>query len=176
MYPLIQNVAKFRSKSENYKMDFYPELVIFSVAIVIKLYKQRNFLGGNAFVTTSKLAKQASVMLLAVAGTFIVLTLPLPIFRFISMGEEEHISSKFNENPIVILLTMTNHSINAALYIISGSKYRQSVIKMFRCKKYKRKNRVGIHKISVPQNVMMRQNNRNMDTLQVPQSRLRVHI
>ena len=26
MYPLIQNLAKFRSKSENYKMDFYPEL------------------------------------------------------------------------------------------------------------------------------------------------------
>ena len=26
MYPSIQNVAKFRSKCEKYKMDFYPEL------------------------------------------------------------------------------------------------------------------------------------------------------
>ena len=26
MYPLIQNVVKFRSKCEKYKMDFCPEL------------------------------------------------------------------------------------------------------------------------------------------------------
>ena len=26
MYPLIQDVAKFRSQWEKYKMDFYPEL------------------------------------------------------------------------------------------------------------------------------------------------------
>ena len=28
MYPLIQNVTKFRSICEKYKMDFYPDLRI----------------------------------------------------------------------------------------------------------------------------------------------------
>ena len=35
MYPSIQNVVKFRSKCDKYKMDFYPELMALYPAMLI---------------------------------------------------------------------------------------------------------------------------------------------
>ena len=148
-------------------------IVIFSLSIVFKLFKQRKF-SGQASTTSLKLSKQASIMLLTVTSTFVLLTFPLPIYA--STIDKKHISLKQNMVSIGMLLTMLNHSINAVLYIISGSKYRQSIIKMFRCKNCKKKNRVGVCNISSRQDLMMRHDNRNTDTLQVPQSRLIGHI
>ena len=77
MYPLIQDVAKFRSICEKYKMDFYPELATISVirdVLVINLpdnneQEEMDILENLMFeISWSIIAKLNKSMSLAVQG------------------------------------------------------------------------------------------------------------
>ena len=109
-------------------------MVIFNVAIIFKLLLKKGVRTGNG---TSKMAKQATFMLLMVTTVFIFLTMPASLC-WLSMQDTYSASFVY---AISFLLHMINHSINALLYVVSGSKYREGVNRLFVC----RKNRIVSH-------------------------------
>ena len=107
-------------------------MVICNSAIGIKLFLKR-YIGYAE--QNEKTARQATIMLLCVTGLFIFSTFPLPIFLLVTKSETIR-----NMGFITVILFMFNHSMNVLFYMLSGSKYREGVRKMFRFKK----NRVGV--------------------------------
>ena len=76
------------------------------------------------------MAKQTTFMLLMVTSVFIILTIPAGIC-WLSMSGTHHASLVY---AISFLLHMINHSINAVLYVVSGSKYREVFGRLVRCR------------------------------------------
>ena len=97
-------------------------MVICNCAIVVKLFKKKE----------GKIVKQATFMQLSVTSLFILSTFPLQIVLLVTEKEMKTVC-------ITVLLYMCNYSVNVLLYLVSGTKYREGVRKMFRI----RKKRVG---------------------------------
>ena len=85
----------------------------------------------------SKSAVKGTVMLVTVSTAFIILTGPRAVG--LTVYAEDIL-----DYPIVyvtvILLQYLNHSINAVLYCISGSRFRHEFMKVFGCYKQKRRS------------------------------------
>ena len=109
-------------------------MIIFNLAIVVKLCRTKSEMGATG-KTASKIAKQGTIMLLAVTCVFILLVAPTNIYWH-SSGS---IENAFLKNPlsfvITTLLQASNHSINSLIYMLSGSKYRENVRKVLKCGK-----------------------------------------
>ena len=93
--------------------------------------KWKNRHGGTESLNQalSKAATKGTVMLVTVSMTFVILTGPLSVFYVIT-----------NDPPplayaITIILTYMNHSINAVLYCISGSRFRSELIDTICCRR-----------------------------------------
>ena len=106
-------------------------MVFFNGVIIVKLLLKKGLMTGNG---TSKMAKQATFMLLMVTTVFIFLTMPASLC-WLSMQDTNSSSLIY---AISFLLHMVNHSINALLYMVSGSKYREGISRLFVC----RRNRI----------------------------------
>ena len=102
-------------------------MLILNSAIILKLMLKTGMTGGKG---TSKIAKQGTLMLLMVTTVFIILTMPAGIC-WLSMYDSHNAPLLY---AISFLLHMLNHSINALLYIVSGSKYREGVRGLFICR------------------------------------------
>ena len=115
-------------------------MIIFNSAIVILLCINRgNSLGvGSTSRDMSKIAKQVTVMLLTVTWVFITLKLPVAIYLHV-VGI--HIRTDPISQSILTNLVYVNSSINAFLYMFSGSKYRETMLVMLRCCSKKTKRR-----------------------------------
>ena len=117
---------------------YIPFVVMFvcNTAIIVKLLKN-NKIGdaGPIGKGTSKLGKQATVMLLCVTSVFIILTFPVTMFVQIS-------GSALRENKVALVICgnvfFINNSINTLLYMLSGSRYRESFRNMFKCFRHNR--------------------------------------
>ena len=108
---------------------FIPACLMFilNCAIIIKLILKTGMTVGKG---TSKIAKQGTLMLLMVTTVFIILTMPAGIC-WLSMYNTHHAPFLF---AMSFLLHMLNHSINALLYIVTGSKYREGIRRLLRCR------------------------------------------
>ena len=101
--------------------------------------KWQNRRGGTESVSQalSKSAVKGTVMLVTVSTAFIILTGPRGIG--LTVYAEDIL-----DYPIVyatvILLQYLNHSINAVLYCISGSRFRNELMKVFGCYTQKRRS------------------------------------
>ena len=109
-------------------------LILFSFAIIVKITR---FSKGTKLKT---MAKQGTMMLLSVIIFFIISTIPMTLYSSFGL-----FAGNANFLVLSLILSSTNHSINALLYMLSGSKYREGVKKMFR-----RKNKVSIAIVAPP--------------------------
>ena len=111
-------------------------MVICNSAIVVKLFKKKDTLA--TVNSANKTAKQATIMLLSSTSLFILSIVPLRTFMVVSRYFFLYVNR--NILAITMLLYMLNHSVSLPLYLLSGSKYRKGVRKMFRVGN----NRVGV--------------------------------
>ena len=81
----------------------------------------------------SKSANKGTAMLITVSLAFLILTGPSAVFAVIS-----HQADPLQRAAIVILRYI-NHSINAVLYCVSGSRFRSELMKTFPFKLYRKK-------------------------------------
>ena len=102
-------------------------MIMLNSAIILKLIFKTDI---SISKGTSKMAKQGTLMLLMVTTVFIILTMPASIY-WLSMYNTHHAPLLY---VISFLLHMLNHNINALLYIVSGSMYREGVRRLFRCR------------------------------------------
>ena len=73
----------------------------------------------------SKSTNKGTAMLITVSITFLILTLPVTVIREREQQEDIILLASF------VLLRYTNHSINAVLYCISGSRFRNELMKTY---------------------------------------------
>ena len=107
-------------------------MLAFNLAIIVLLCKNRGKdLGvGSTSRDMSKIAKQVTAMLLSVTCVFIVLKCPVAIyFHTVSI----HITNRPITKAVLNNFIYVNSSINAFLYMFSGSKYRERVFNLFKC-------------------------------------------
>ena len=106
-------------------------MLIFNLGIIVLLCKNRDKgLGvGSSSRDMSKIAKQVTIMLLSVTCLFIILKCPVAIY-FHTVGI--YISNNPITKAILNNLIYVNSSINGFLYIISGSKYRDRALAIFK--------------------------------------------
>ena len=107
-------------------------MLVFNLAIITLLWRNRrtNLSIGATSKDMSKIAKQVTLMLLAVTWVFIILKSPVAIYLHI-------VGIHIRKYPVT-MSTLTNFvyinsSINSFLYMLSGSKYRERAIAMFIC-------------------------------------------
>ena len=94
----------------------------------------------------SKSANRGTAMLITVAITFLLLTGPVAVF-------DNDVNLQINPitSAIIFILRYTNHSINAVLYCISGSRFRNELLKTFPfrvCRKKTTNPRSGSQSVS----------------------------
>ena len=117
---------RFQRPLRSFVVFFIPAVVMMlcNIAIIVKLLKKREVPG--TAVKAAKAAKQATTMLLCTTSLFVLSTFPLQVYLFLTeQGTRKMIY-------VTIVVNMFNHSINVLLYLLSGSKYREGVRKMFR--------------------------------------------
>ena len=73
----------------------------------------------------AKTANKGTTMLITVSVAFLILTGPVAVTYFIALGPDLVLRA------IIVLMRYTNHSINAVLYCVSGSRFRNELIKTF---------------------------------------------
>ena len=120
-------------------------LSAFSLAIMVKMFCLKHETSKHL----GKKAKQGTIMLLSIVSFFMVSTIPVTLYSSLDL---------FKENRAFFLaslvLSSSNHSVNALLYMLSGSKYREGVKKMFR-----RRNKVSIAVVAPPDGNHLHPNN-----------------
>ena len=113
-------------------------MIIVNCMIIFKFMKAKwqSCRGGTESVSQalSKSAVKGTVMLVTVSTAFIVLTGPIAIGRAVYAE-----GMPWLVFGVVILLQYLNHSINAVLYCISGSRFRHELMKVFGCYTLKRR-------------------------------------
>ena len=114
-------------------------MIIVNCMIIFKfmMAKWQNRRGGTESVSQalSKSAVKGTVMLVTVSTAFIVLTGPASLAVAI-FGDDLPVMVY----GVTVLLQYLNHSINAVLYCISGSRFRNELMKVFGCYKPKRRS------------------------------------
>ena len=114
-------------------------MIIVNCMITFKfmMAKWQNRRGGTESVSQalSKSAVKGKVMLVTVSTAFIVLTGPASLAVAI-FGDDLPVMVY----GVTVLLQYLNHSINAVLYCISGSRFRNELMKVFGCYTQKRRS------------------------------------
>ena len=72
---------------------------------------------------------------------FMISTIPMTLYSSLDLFKENRTFFV-----VSLILSCSNHSVNALLYMLSGSKYREGVKKMFR----RRNNKVDIAVVALP--------------------------
>ena len=133
-YPIIFN----RIDSALYSFLPFLIMIIANSAIIAKfmsvkyhVYRNKNSSsggGGAANQALSKSATRGTLMLITVSFAFVALTAPVSIIYAIETDPDPKLVA------ITTMLDYFNHSINALLYMISGSTYRKEVKRLLnRC-------------------------------------------
>ena len=142
------NYCEFKRVSKKYSMtlnridailySFAPFAIIglFNLAIIYKFVKAKleTERAGTTESTNQALSKSAmrgTAILITVSITFILLTGPATITFSITDYPNPIVHA------VIYILMCMNHSINALLYCVVGSRFRQEVLKIFWCRKVK---------------------------------------
>ena len=72
-----------------------------------------------------KSASRGTVMLITVSLAFLILTGPVAVTYFITLGPDLLLRA------VIVPMRYINHSINAVLYCVSGSRFRNELMKTF---------------------------------------------
>ena len=146
-YELIFN----RIDATFYSFAPFTIMIAANLAIIYKFMKAKWNSRNPGIIPTesthqamSKAATKGTLMLVTVSIAFIVLTAPISIAYTIT--EEPHPMV----DAITVILDYLNHSINAVLYCISGTRFRGELMKTLGCHK---KNKVGNFTSSMTNNV-----------------------
>ena len=99
-----------------------------SLAIIVKICCS-NPKTGKHF---GRMVKQGTMMLLSIICFFMISTIPVTLYSSLNLFKENRTFFVTS-----LILSCSNHSVNALLYMLSGSKYREGVKKMFRRRNYK---------------------------------------
>ena len=127
--------------------SFVPIILLstFSLAIIVKICCLKNETGKYL----GKKAKQGTMMLLSIICFFMISTIPVTLYSSLDLFKESR--SFF---VVSLVLSYSNHSVNALLYMLSGSKYREGVKKMLRSR-----NKVSIAVVAPPDGSRLHPNN-----------------
>ncbi len=119
-----------------------PGCVLLVVNIVIIIFVQKAHQKRKSYQSRSTSASQSSgssndaqvnnmtIMLLCVSLSFLILTAPWCIYIIMNSVNGSYIQLFAD---VSFLLLAMNHSINFILYCLSGRRFRQKFVNMFRC-------------------------------------------
>ena len=137
-YCIIHNRKYFRIldrvDSIIYSFGTFTIMLLVNCAIIAKFMKAKcQSIFQNSTESTSqalnKYATKGTAMVVTVSVTFIVLTAPV--------GIDQVMGRKLTPYPLyfVFMISMQylNHSINGVLYCIVGTKFREELLKLFKC-------------------------------------------
>ena len=114
-------------------------MIIANCMIIFKfmMAKCQNRRGGTESVSQalSKSAVKGTVMLVTVSTAFIILTGPASLA--VAIYGDNFPAMVYG---VTVLLQYLNHSINAVLYCIAGSRFRHELLKVFGCYSPKRRS------------------------------------
>ena len=126
-------------------------MIIANCMIIFKfmMAKWQNRRGGTESVSQalSKSAVKGTVMLVTVSTAFIVLTGSVAIALVVY---ENHMPDIVYGS--VVLLQYLNHSINAVLYCITGSRFRHELLRVFGCYSQKSTSSMATNSTSIATN------------------------
>ena len=142
------NYCEFIKVSERYIMTFnridavlysfapFAIIVLLNIAIIYKFVKAKlETAHADRTESTnqalSKSAMRGTAILITVSVTFILLTSPANIMHSITHNPNQILQA------VAYILACMNHSINAVLYCIVGSRFRQEVVKTLWCRREK---------------------------------------
>ena len=119
-----------------YSFRPFVTISLFNLAIIYKFVKAKleTVREGTTESTNQALSKSAmrgTAILITVSITFILLTSPANIMHSITHHPNHIVKA------VTYVLMCMNHSINAVLYCIVGSRFRQEVVKTLRCRREK---------------------------------------
>ena len=139
-----------RIKSIIYTFGPFSVMTLTSLAITFKfcMVKRKSGSGSESTNQAVNSATRGTVTLLLLSFSFIVLTAPASIYgAIVPETEFDHVVYT-----LLIVIQFMNHSINAVLYCIVGTRFRAELIKMVTCKKenaHSESNHSGLSTISV---------------------------
>ncbi|XP_067649769.1 probable G-protein coupled receptor 139 [Haliotis asinina] len=119
-------------------------IIIFSTLIVLLLrryskQRRRISVGEPAQTEAQRQERQITIMLVILAVVFVILTIPRCVYVILQLNmcpdERDYMCverKKFFDS-ITTQLADTNHAINFYLYFLSGRKFREEFMKLFRC-------------------------------------------
>ena len=119
-----------------YSFGTFTVMFLVNCAIIVKFMKAKcqNMMQNSTESTSQALTKYATkgtAMVVTVSVTFIVLTAPVAI--------DQALGRKLTPNPVyfafMVLMQFLNHSVNGVLYCIVGTKFREELLKLFKCRK-----------------------------------------
>ena len=119
-----------------YSFGTFTVMLLVNCAIIAKFMRAKcqNMMQNSTESTSQALNKYATkgtAMVVTVSVTFIVLTAPVAI--------DQALGRKLTPNPVyfafMVLMQFLNHSINGVLYCIVGTKFREELLKLFKCRK-----------------------------------------
>ena len=119
-----------------YSFGTFTIMLLVNCAIVAKFMKAKceNYMQSSTESTSQALNKYATkgtAMVVTVSVIFIILTAPVSIDKFTGR--------KIRQYPLyyVFMISMQylNHSINGVLYCIVGTKFREELLKLYKCQK-----------------------------------------
>ena len=127
---------------------YVPQILIFilNIVIIIKLAEARKEQAEMRNAAKSEQSQgQVTAMLLMVSITFFVLTNPYTIFYLCIRNDVWNYrvsATSYAQYALVItllrLLADLNHCINFLLYVAAGKRFREDIMKLFRCAKANR--------------------------------------
>ena len=129
---------------------YVPQILIFilNIVIIIKLAEARKEQAEMRNAAKSEQSQgQVTAMLLMVSITFFVLTSPYTIFLLCIqndvwnyMASARSYAQYLLVNTLLRLLADLNHCINFLLYVTTGKRFREDIMKLFGCGKANRSN------------------------------------
>ena len=140
MHPGGFKLCTFVSKFDSYALIYKIENTLYSLApftimfltngAIIYKFMRASYARdqGGTESTNQALGKstnKGTAMLIIVSVAFLILTGPVAVTYFITLGPDLILRA------VIVLLRYINHSINAVFYCVSGSRFRNELMKTF---------------------------------------------
>ena len=127
--PDSYHLIYLRIENTLYSFAPFTIMVLTNVAIICKFMRAScaRDQGGTESTNQalSKSANRGTAMLITVSMAFLILTGPVAVTYVITTYPQPIVQA------IIVIMRYTNHSINAVLYCISGSRFRNELMKTF---------------------------------------------
>ena len=124
-------------------------LLVCNSLIVVQLWRQQRHREDMTTNSDSSDTRRLTITVLVISSAYLVLTVPLSAYYTIQYADQQFI----NMTPqmamgemIILLIGLSNHSINFFLYVISSRSFRKVFVSMCKAKKFCKRKKLKYRK------------------------------